>query len=170
MRLLSLALIAVSLLPDGIAAQEDVAEMARLIDRRIETKMAKLSLQPAPRADDAEFARRVTLDITGRILSADRVRTFLEDADADKRAKLIDELLASQAHCRYHAYLWPDLIAKRDDTARSVDPTAAVDWRVNRLNAIDGWDKIVTAMITAQGSFDLKPRTTPRHCHAYHAV
>ncbi len=108
MRLLSLALIAVSLLPDGIAAQEDVAEMARLIDRRIETKMAKLSLQPAPRADDAEFDRRVTLDITGRILSADRVRAFLEDADPDKRAKLIDELLASPSHGRYHAYLWRD--------------------------------------------------------------
>ncbi len=49
----------------------------------------------APVADDAEFLRRVFLDFVGRVPSVEEARTFLNDATAEKRAALIDRLLAS---------------------------------------------------------------------------
>jgi hypothetical protein len=51
-------------------------------------------IQPAPQTTDWEFVRRVTLDLTGRIPTADRVIAFVADTAPDKRAKLIEELLA----------------------------------------------------------------------------
>lgn len=57
---------------------------------------AKLAGQPvAALADDAEFLRRVFLDFVGRIPNSTETREFLDDAAADKRAKQIDKLLAS---------------------------------------------------------------------------
>ena len=42
---------------------------------------------------DAEFARRLYLDLWGHLPSAEEVKKFLEDKDAKKRDKLIDRLL-----------------------------------------------------------------------------
>src|SRR5262249_8815692 len=44
--------------------------------------------------DDCEFIRRVTLDVSGRIPAPARVSSFVADSSADKRARLVDELLA----------------------------------------------------------------------------
>src|SRR6185295_15893895 len=49
---------------------------------------------PAPPTNDYEFIRRVTLDLTGRIPTAARVTSFVADTAADKRSKLIEELMA----------------------------------------------------------------------------
>ena len=43
-------------------------------------------------SSDEEFLRRVFLDLTGRLPEPDRVRSFVEESDPDKRYKLIDEL------------------------------------------------------------------------------
>ena len=62
------------------------------IDRLIE---AAAGATVAPRADDAEFLRRVTLDLAGRVPSVEEARAFLGEAADEKRAVLIDRLLAS---------------------------------------------------------------------------
>jgi hypothetical protein len=67
------------------------------IDAYIFADLAVNSIQPAPPTTDWEFIRRVTLDLTGRIPDPDRVLSFVADSSPDKRAKLVDELLASQA-------------------------------------------------------------------------
>ena len=55
----------------------------------------------APPASDAEFLRRVYLDLTGTIPDANTARTFLDDANPDKRTTLIDRLLASPQFARH---------------------------------------------------------------------
>jgi hypothetical protein len=61
------------------------------IDRLI---LAKANDQPfSAIADDAEFLRRVGLDLRGRIPSVEEVRTFLADKSPDKRTKHIDQML-----------------------------------------------------------------------------
>jgi hypothetical protein len=54
----------------------------------------------AGQADDAEFLRRVYLDLAGRIPTRDEAVEFFGNTEADKRAKLIDKLLASDDHVR----------------------------------------------------------------------
>ena len=67
------------------------------IDAEIFGKMVKDGVQWTTRSSDAEFLRRVTLDLTGEIPDAETARAFLADADANKRDKAIDRLLNSSA-------------------------------------------------------------------------
>ncbi len=65
-----------------------------LIDQFIYTAFKQQGITPAAKTNDYEFIRRVTLDLTGRIPTADRVTSFVADTTPNKRANLIEELLA----------------------------------------------------------------------------
>src|SRR5688572_13049668 len=65
-----------------------------VIDQRIAEKWQTKGITPASAADDAAFLRRVYLDLCGSIPAADEAKAFLDDSAPDKRAKLIDRLLA----------------------------------------------------------------------------
>ena len=49
-------------------------------------------------SSDLEFYRRVSLDLCGTIPTVDEAWTFEMNSDPDKRRKMIDHLLGSQAH------------------------------------------------------------------------
>src|SRR5687767_7874842 len=67
--------------------------LAPRVDRFIAAK-AEAAQQPlAPPADDAAFFRRVWLDFAGTIPTAAETRAFLANPAADKRTKLIDQLI-----------------------------------------------------------------------------
>ena len=74
------------------------------------------------------------LDLTGRIPTRARVVAFLADSDPYKRAKLIDELLASPDFGRHLARIWADMLIKRDfDTNKNIRPTAFVTWMAEQI-------------------------------------
>lgn len=64
-------------------------------------------------ADDAEFLRRVSLDLAGIVPTADETRKFLADADAAKRTKLIDRLLAAPQYARRMQEAWSVMLLER---------------------------------------------------------
>ena len=72
----------------------DQAHQAGSIDSYIGADFQAHGIKAAPKTTDWEFIRRVSLDLTGRIPAADRVLAFVADTAPDKRAKLIEELLA----------------------------------------------------------------------------
>jgi uncharacterized protein DUF1553/uncharacterized protein DUF1549 len=65
------------------------------IDSHIFTVLAQKNIQPAPLTTDAEFLRRVTLDLTGKIPTSAQTQQFTADSDPQKRSKAIDRLLNS---------------------------------------------------------------------------
>jgi hypothetical protein len=65
------------------------------IDNILFDKMAQDNIQSAPLTSDAEFIRRVTLDLTGRIPSAEAVTAFLADTNVNKRDALVDSLIGT---------------------------------------------------------------------------
>jgi Protein of unknown function (DUF1549)/Protein of unknown function (DUF1553) len=71
--------------------------IANYIDTHIAEKLTRDNIAPAAIASDEEFLRRVSLDLTGIIPDAASVNAFVADKSADKRAKKVDELLASDA-------------------------------------------------------------------------
>src|SRR5436305_1365330 len=60
-------------------------ELAATIDRILAARWHEGQLKPAPVADDAEFMRRVYLDLIGKIPPVNEVRDFMADPAADKR-------------------------------------------------------------------------------------
>jgi hypothetical protein len=126
--------------------------VAGLVDGQIEQGLADARIAPAPIADDAEFLRRVALDLTGVIPSADRASAFLDSKDPEKRAKLVDELLASPLYGRHMADIWEDLLFVRESTNKKLRSEQLADWLAGRFNDNTSWDKIVYDLVTACGT------------------
>src|SRR5262245_9505222 len=95
-------------------AKRTPQQVAADIDKLIGQRLKEEKITPSPQAEDAEFLRRVYLDITGKIPTANKAREFLDSKDASKRSKLIDELLASKEYGRHFAVLWRDLMVRPD--------------------------------------------------------
>ena len=88
-----------SMSADSVAAALlDPASVPRknLIDQSIFGRMGSAGIQSAPIASDAEFLRRVTLDLTGRIPSGAEVAAFLADTNPSKRDVKVDALIGTQ--------------------------------------------------------------------------
>ncbi len=119
-RLLCLFL-ALAVLSPLAAAQEPLHQQ---IDRLIQ---AKLPSAPAPLADDAQFLRRVYLDLAGRIPTPQEARAFLADGSPDKRVRLIDQLLASPEFPWRMAHVLDDWLMERR-TAPGVSRTQWLEY------------------------------------------
>src|SRR5262245_36276553 len=63
----------------------DPLPVAARIDREIDRRLAEAKVPTSPVADDAEFLRRLSLDLRGTVPTADRAAAFLADTDANKR-------------------------------------------------------------------------------------
>ena len=84
------------LFANAVSADEPIPAA---IDRLIAAKLGETT--PAKRSSDAEFIRRIHLDLIGRIPTASEARGFLADPSADKREKLIDRLLENPEYARH---------------------------------------------------------------------
>jgi len=85
------------------------------IDRLVAAKLRKVGLVPAELCTDAEFLRRVSLDLTGTLPTAAEVKAFLADPSPDKRNRKIDELLARPAYAAWLATRLSDLTGNAEE-------------------------------------------------------
>src|SRR5262249_53354424 len=68
----------------------DSEALAKRIDELLAVRLAEKEVPPAPLSDDAEFIRRVYLDLAGCIPSIIDARDFLDDTRPDKRRIWVD--------------------------------------------------------------------------------
>ncbi len=135
--------------------------LAGLIDRAVQDRLAAEKQTPASPADDAEFLRRVYLDITGVIPPADRVAAFLDSKEPDKRARLIDALLASPDYGRHMGDIWQELLlTQRDIFSLGLPTEPLANWFAEGFNANKPWDRMVTELLTSTGTQEHNPATT----------
>jgi Protein of unknown function (DUF1549)/Protein of unknown function (DUF1553) len=120
------------------------------IDRFIAMRWKETGARPAPLADDMSFVRRVYLDIAGVIPTADQARAFA-DAGYNKRAKLIDRLLASPRYADHWAVFWGDLF-REQTRIRGTDPFTLRDYIRDALNKNKPYDDWVREMLSAKGT------------------
>jgi Protein of unknown function (DUF1553)/Protein of unknown function (DUF1549) len=142
------------------AGKQDVAALAKQIDTRIQEKLTEKKIPSSDLCSDEEFLRRASLDIAGVIPTLDRTKAFLESKESDKRAKLIDELLASENYGRKQADIWLAKLYPKDSSVRFVQPAPFYDWIKGEFNKNTGWDKFVSTIIDANGSVDEHPEVT----------
>ncbi len=126
--------------------------LAQRIDALIEQSRSSKDVTPAPLADDAEFLRRAYLDLTGLIPSADTAANFLASRDPHKRAKLIDERLASPDYGKHQAETWETLLMVRDSTNRRLKSEPFVEWLKTRFNENQPWNRLVNDLLTVTGT------------------
>jgi hypothetical protein len=144
-----------------LAAPAPAAEpLHRRIDEALASGKPDFARHAAGPATDAEFLRRVTLDLTGTVPTADEARAFLRDAATDKRARLVDRLLQSPAHARHLAAVLDVMLMER----RPAKHVPAAAWREYLREAIAAnrpWDALARDILTADGT-DPKQRPAAR--------
>lgn len=77
------------------AASGPAMQPVNYVDEHILRAARKAGIPLAPPATDGEFLRRASLDLTGRLPSPEQIRTFIADKTPGKRARWIDEILAT---------------------------------------------------------------------------
>src|SRR5258708_1961972 len=99
----------------AVEQRRDVRALADKIDQYVEARWRATSAQSAPVASDAEFLRRVYLDLVGRIPSVSEARAYLKDQAPDKHLRLIDRLLDSPAYVTHSTNIWRSLLVPEAD-------------------------------------------------------
>src|SRR5262249_51969234 len=127
------------------------------IDKYIFDAIKAAGVTPAPKTTDFEFIRRATLDLTGRVPTPLRVQQFIADVSADKRAKLVEELLASNEWVDKWTMYYGDLF-KNTQVIRSLNivryapgRNAFYTWIKNSLASNKSYAQMATELIAATG-------------------
>jgi hypothetical protein len=124
--------------------------LAQRIDALLARQQAAVQVTPAPLASDAEFLRRVTLDLAGRIPYAHETQAFLTDARTDKRARVIEQLLAGSGYAAHFTQFWRGVLlpeASASIEGRVLAPGFEA-WLQQKLTADTSWDRVVQELLT----------------------
>ncbi|HUG70627.1 MAG TPA: DUF1549 domain-containing protein, partial [Pirellulaceae bacterium] len=124
------------------------------IDELTAAKWQRLKIQPSGICTDADFVRRVHLDLTGLPPTSEQVRTFLAD-DRDtriKRSELIDQLIGNNDFIEYWTNKWADLLQVNRKYLGPEGSAAFRQWIRSEVAANTPYNEFVEKIITADGS------------------
>jgi hypothetical protein len=99
--------VAVALRPKPV--QRISISRRNFIDEHISAKLELLRIEPSGPATDAQFLRRVYLDLIGTLPTRSEVEEFLADGTDGKRDRLVDRLLQRPEYADFWAQKWGDL-------------------------------------------------------------
>lgn len=142
MRLRLLLLAAACNLAPAVSRADELPSASKpveqVIDQLVDAAIADAGLTPADQADDATVVRRLTLDLVGRIPTAGEVDAYVKSADADKRVKLVDRLIASPGFVRHQAAQFEVMLNPEGGRGGG----AFREYLATALRANRSWDRI----------------------------
>lgn len=127
------------------------------IDRHVFDKLQALRINPSGLAPDEVFLRRAWLDLTGLIPPAHEARAFVADRAPDKRARLVDRLLASPQFADFWALKWADVLKVESRTLDEKGMAAFHGWIRDAIARNRPIDAFVRDLIAARGSTYAEP-------------
>jgi hypothetical protein len=132
------------------------APLHQRIDRAIAAAQPDFARRASASAADAEFLRRIYLDLTGAIPSTTEARAFLKDSSPNKRAALIDRLLAGPEHARHLATGFDVMLMERRPD-KHVPRGLWLEYLRGATAANKPWDELVREILSSDGA-DAKTR------------
>jgi hypothetical protein len=122
------------------------------VDRFVFDRLRQLEINPAPLADDSTFLRRVSLDLLGVLPSMEQAKAFVDDTSADKRRRVVDEMLQRPEFAQMWAQKWSDLIRNEEKTNDAVGVEKLHTWMRDSFLADRPLDEFVSQLIAGAGS------------------
>jgi hypothetical protein len=130
------------------------------IDELVGRKLNDLRILPSALCSDEHFLRRATLDITGLLPTEEEYRAFVADPAADKRAKLIDRLLARKEFSEIWAMKWAELLMIKSSQQVSYKSMFLYsNWLTDRISNNVPLNKMVQELLSASGGTFKNPPT-----------
>lgn len=124
------------------------------VDTHVNNKLKKMKTLPAELCTDAEFLRRVSVDLTGLPPSLEQVKAFLSDPRDSrlKRNAKIDELLETPEYIDHWTLKWSDLLLANRKFVTEKGVWGYRNWIRSGIAANKPYDKFVVELLTANGS------------------
>jgi hypothetical protein len=136
------------------ASRPSEAETAAQVDAALLRDLGTDAHPPAL-VDDEAFLRRVSLDLIGRLPDPDALRRFVADPTPEKRAKMVEELLRSDAYAVNWGRYWRDVVTYHTPASGNYLRWKSFDeWWTTQVRRNRPWNEVVTSLITASGVND----------------
>ncbi len=143
---------AVFILLNSLVVATGNEKAAASLHQRIDQAVLAGNIVPVVnRAGDAEFVRRVYLDLTGSIPNVEETRDFLNNGAADKRARLVESLLGSRAFVLHMATTFDVWLMERRPAKHVKDPEFR-NYLIDSFVENKPYDQLVSEILTADGS------------------
>jgi hypothetical protein len=138
---------------DAVAEyQPPAVTPANYVDHWIDEKLQRLKIIPSPLCDDATFVRRAYLDALGILPTADESHSFTKDSRADKRPRLIDQLLARPEFVDHWALKWSDLLRNEEKVLDTKGVDVYYGWIRDSMRSGKPLNQFVSELVSARGS------------------
>ena len=135
------------------AVAEQSVPLRTSIDNRIAAAWGEQKIVPAGPSTDAEFLRRVFLDLVGTIPSYDETTAFFNDISADKRARLIDRLLDDPRFAQHQADVWDQVLFGRNPPGFGTNTREGFqNWLKKQFAENVPYDQWARAILKAEGN------------------
>ena len=124
------------------------------IDELVDAKLKKVKIVASELCDDAEFLRRVSIDLTGLPPTADEVTAFLADATPSraKRDALVDRLVGSGPFVEHWTNRWADLLQVNRKFLGEKGAKELRAWIKEAVATNRPYDEFAHAILTGSGS------------------
>ncbi len=123
------------------------------INEQIRQGWTDNEIKASPVADDAEWLRRVYLDVAGHVPSGKVLEDFMKDKDPAKRSKLVDTLLADSGYVRNFTTYWTNTLIGRT-TPDKTNRGALEKFLRESLAKNRPWNEISYDLLSSEGRFD----------------
>lgn len=139
-------------IPKGLTYAFPPTPERNFIDTLVNNKLRTLRILPSELCTDEAFVRRVYLDTIGLLPTVEEQARFIGDSRADKREKLIDELLARPEFVDMWVMKWAELLQIRSSDQISYKTTLLYyNWLKDRFARNVPINDIVRELIPASG-------------------
>lgn len=139
-------------LPQGDRAVATASRQGVSVDSLVERKQRQLGLQPSPLCDDSAFIRRASFDLTGTPPTPEEIAAFVADRSPNKRAALVDALLARPEYADFWTLKWGDLLRSNRANLTPKGMWSFTNWIHTALQQNRPADQFVRELILSQGS------------------
>src|SRR3954462_5193244 len=147
-------------LPKAMAFQWKETPANNYIDELVYAKLKRLRIQPSELCTDAEFIRRVSLDVCGVLPTSEESERFLAEGDPAKREKLVDHLLARKEFVELWVMKWSELLQMRSSLAVSYKATLLYyNWLQEQIAGNVPIDQMVQKLLSSVGGTFTNPAT-----------
>ena len=125
-----------------------------VIDELVADKWERMKIKPSGLCTDAEFIRRVYLDLTGLPPEPEQIDRFLEDSRPvqEKRDELVDRLVGNEEFIEHWANKWADLMQVNRKYLGPAGASELRDWIRGQIKSNRPYDEFAYEILTASGS------------------
>ncbi len=124
------------------------------VDELVADKWQRMKIRPSELCSDADFLRRIYLDLTGLPPAPQTVRDFLADSrpTKEKREAVIDQLIGNEAFVELWTNKWADLLQVNSKFLGVEGAKSLREWIRKRIAENTPYDQFAMEILTAKGS------------------